>query len=234
MKKIVLFVISFVFILASCGKDDDVVKKELLPCDFVNYKYYEGKKYVIGEVSHNYVMIAVDEKYSKSQIKQFIKNCNCFDLEYFEQMYEQVLFKHLGLREIPLKFKEPKACEELAQLIADLQKDEMVSAAHYAMKTGCREPFVFSSDSPNPCVITYSTVFHGVLLDEKDLPKLRQIVSETNTELVQLPDDKLKRFRVKATKKSKGDALKMANYFQKTGLFEYCEPNMMQFGRALE
>lgn len=55
---------------------------------------------------------------------------------------------------------------------------------------------------------------------------LNQKIAETNTELVKQNEFMPKWYELRATKNSKGDALKMANYFYETGFFECSEPGI--------
>ena len=55
------------------------------------------------------------------------------------------------------------------------------------------------------------------------------MITETNTELVEQNEFMKKWFTLRATKNSNGDALKMANYFYETGLFESSEPDVTKY-----
>ena len=67
------------------------------------------------------------------------------------------------------------------------------------------------------------------LLPEKRHQLRLKKISETNTELVTQNEFMPKWFELRATKNSNGDALKMANYFYETGLFESAEPGISKY-----
>jgi hypothetical protein len=61
------------------------------------------------------------------------------------------------------------------------------------------------------------------------LTDLNKIIAETKTELVKQDEFMPNRFELRATKSSNGDALKMANYFYETGLFQCSEPGISKY-----
>ncbi len=223
MKKLVLSVISLVFILASCSKDDDVVKKELLPCDFVNYKYYEGKKDYLGEVSHDYILIGIYNRYSDAQIWEFISS-----LRQFRPDYKILGSGKYGSRYIPVKFNSPKTCEEIKELIMELEHKEMVAYVYYTMLVEGCDNFV-GEPMGNLCLNACSEFFYVKVFDENNLQDLKRVMKETNTTLFEQDEFMPKWVVVKTTKNSSGNALEMANYFHKTGLFECAEPDVLTF-----
>lgn len=77
----------------------------------------------------------------------------------------------------------------------------------------------------NLCVNRYSSNFYVKVFDETNLTDLHNVISETNTELTGQNEFMKKWLTLRATKDSKGNALKMANYFYESGLFEYSEPD---------
>ena len=81
----------------------------------------------------------------------------------------------------------------------------------------------------NLCINSYGSYFYVKVFDNNDLSDLNQIIAETNTELVKQDEFMPKWFELRATKNSNGDALKMANYFYETGLFECSEPGISKF-----
>ena len=81
----------------------------------------------------------------------------------------------------------------------------------------------------NKCINSYGSNFHVKVFDENDLTALNQKIAETNTELVNQNEFMPKWVELRATKNSNGDALKMANYFFETGLFESSEPGISKY-----
>ena len=79
------------------------------------------------------------------------------------------------------------------------------------------------------CINSYGSNFSVKVFDENDLTDLNQKIAETNTELVKQNEFMPKWFELRATKNSNGDALKMANYFYETGLFEHSEPGISKY-----
>ena len=81
----------------------------------------------------------------------------------------------------------------------------------------------------NLCINSYSSLFYVKVSDETDLTDLNNVITKTNTELVEQNEFMKNWVTIKATKSSKGDALKMANYFYETGLFESSEPDITKY-----
>jgi hypothetical protein len=55
------------------------------------------------------------------------------------------------------------------------------------------------------------------------------MISETNTELVRQNKFMPKWYELRATKNSDGDALRMANHFYESRLFEHSEPGISKY-----
>src|SRR5690606_21897263 len=86
-------------------------------------------------------------------------------------------------KEIALKLNSPKSCEEITQLISDLEQNSIISYTHYAMQTDdCNSPF--GEPIGELCINSYGSDFYLKVLDENDLTSLNQMIAETNTELV--------------------------------------------------
>lgn len=223
MKDLTLRFITFVLLFASCGNDNDITPQG--SCDFVDFKYYYGTKDNLGELQNNYILVGVDTTYSDSLIQTFISTVNQLDQKYVYTIHTAASYK---FKEIPIKLKNPKTCEQITQIIREIEQNAIISYVHYTMKTdNCQN--AISEQIGNLCINSYGSNFYVKVFDENDLTDLNQKIAETNTELVKQNDFMPKWFELRATKISKGDGLKMANYFYETGLFEFSEPGISKY-----
>ncbi|MDL2227434.1 hypothetical protein LJC30_00910 [Odoribacter sp. OttesenSCG-928-L07] len=221
MKKLILIIIAIAFLLASCTKHDGPTTQ--CNCNFTDFRYYHGEQVELSEIQDKYILIGIDTTYTDNQIKNFISSIKEFDKKYVYTIHTSSQYK---FKEIPLRFKFPKTCEEITQIISNLEKNEIVAYAHYTMKIDhCLN--LIGEQMGDLCVISYGSNFYVKTYDENNLFDLNQIILETNTEFVKQVMPQW--FELRATKKSKGDALKMANYFYETGLFEDSEPGMSRY-----
>ncbi|MDO4726947.1 MAG: hypothetical protein Q4A56_06995 [Porphyromonadaceae bacterium] len=212
MKNLFLLMIGIALLTSGCTQKD----VNNCSCNFIGFKYYNGEKFYLGQISNDYILIGIDTNYSDLQIKDFISTTNTFAPDYQYTIYsgEGYMFK-----EIPIKLSTPKTCNEITKTIADLNKNTIVSYVHYTMQTDDCTNDIWEPIG-NMCVNSYGSSFFIKVFDETDLSMLYQKIAETNTELVQQSSFMPKWFEIRATKNSMGDALKMANYFQESGLFE--------------
>jgi hypothetical protein len=224
MKKYFFFLILFPFLLASCT-DDSANDNLQNSCDYIDFKYYNGTEDYLGELSNDYLLIACDTACTDIEIKKFISTLNYFDQNYDYTIYTQAQYKY---KEIPLKFKSSKTCEELTLIISDLQQNSIISYVNYTTQTDNCQNLIWEPIG-NLCVNSYSSLFYVKVLDETDLTDLNSVIAETNTELVGQNEFMKKWFTLRATKNSNGDALKMANYFYETAFFESSEPDITKY-----
>jgi len=227
MKNLILSIMTFALLFTGCRKGDEV-DDVLTPqgnCEFINFKYYNGTKDNLGEMSNNYILLGVDTAYSDSQIQRFISTVSYLDQKYTYTIHKTGKYK---FKEIPLRLKSSKNCGQIAHIISELEQNKIVSYAHYAMKTDYCENAIWEKIG-NLCINSYGSYFYVKVFDNNDLSDLNQIIAETNTELVKQDEFMPKWFELRATKNSNGDALKMANYFYETGLFECSEPGISKF-----
>ena len=78
----------------------------------------------------------------------------------------------------------------------------------------------------NVCVVYYTNLFNVKVPDENNLTDLYKMIAETKTEFVEQNQFMKGWFTLRSTKNSKGDALKMANYFYESRLFVATEPEL--------
>ncbi|HPW67029.1 MAG TPA: hypothetical protein PLY32_03405 [Salinivirgaceae bacterium] len=224
MKNLFLSITTISLIFASCKKNNESTPLQY-GCDFINFKYYNGTQDYLGEMQDNYVLLGIDTIYSDSQIRSFIATVKEFDQNYDYTIHVEGRSK---FKEIPIRLKTSQTCEQITKLIADLEQNAIVSYAHYAMKTENCENAIWEQIG-DLCVNSYGSCFFVKVIDENDLTDLEKIVAETKTELIRQDTYMPKWFELRATKSSKGDALKMANYFHETGLFHCAEPGISKY-----
>ncbi len=214
----------FYLLLIGCEKDDDTNNVQN-HCDFIDFKYYNGTKDFLGELSNDYILIGVDSQYNDREMQDFFSTVNQFDQSYDYTIHTIAQYK---FKEIPLKFNSPKTCEEITQIISDLEQNAIVAYAHYTMQTNNCENAIWEPIG-DLCVNSYGSNFYVKVFDENDLSDLNQMITETNTELVKQNEFMPKWFELRATKNSNGDALAMANFFYESELFEHSAPGISKY-----
>ncbi len=224
MKKLVLLTTIIALLFTGCKKDNGT-EQQNTKCDFVGFKYYYDEPDDLGEMQNDYILLGIDRKYSDEQIRSFISTVKQFDQDYEYLIHD---INYSDVKEIPVKLRTTQTCEQITQLISDLNQKPIILYVHYTMKTDDCVDLIFQKMG-DLCVNSYSCFFYVSVFDENDLTALNQTIAETNTELVRQNNHSPKSFTLRATKNSKGDALKMANYFHETGLFEYSEPNIIKY-----
>lgn len=225
MIRSLLYPVLFVIVLmTACSSDDNATVIEY-ECDFPEFRYSRGEKDYISELSEDYLLVAVDTSYSENRILNFLSS-----LQYLDQNNPYFLPPEYGyLNYITLKFSESKTCEEITQIIAELNQSEIILSAHYTMQSIGSCDILAGDSEGRDCVLSYLNTFNVIVFDEEDLNDLHRIVEETNTQIVNQVHWNLTIFELRATKASLGDAWQMANYFYETGLFHASEPNHEQF-----
>lgn len=225
--KNLLYPMLFVIVwMTSCSSDDSATVMEY-ECDFPEFRYMKGEKDYISELSADYLLVGVDTTYNENQILNYLSSLEYLnpDAPYF--FVSEYTYNHLHY--ITLKFGVSKTCEEITQIITELEQNEEITFAHYTMERigSCN---VLAGDSDDrECILSYLETFYVIVFDEEDLRDLHRIVEETNTEIVNQVHWNLAIFEISTTKASLGDAWQMANYFYETGLFHASEPNFDQF-----
>lgn len=224
MNKVFLTVIFFSILLISCTNDN---RTELVQnsCELINFKYYNGSQDNLGDLSNDYILIAVDTIYNDDEIQNLISTLNQFDQNYNYSIHTNDQYK---FKEIPLKLNSSKNCNEIAQIISELEQNIIIDYAHYTMQTDdCNNSFW--EPMGEVCIISYGSNFHIKVFDENNLADLNQMIDQTKTEIVRQNQFMEKWFELRATKNSNGDALAMANFFYESGLFEHSEPGISKY-----
>ncbi len=213
--KAVLSIFLLCTLLTGCDKYTEKLN-EPSSCNFVDFYYYQDTTISLGPLSNYYIVVAFDTNATESQIRNFIIADKEFDASYQPKLYTTKIK--------PMKFAQPKTCEEITATIARLQKNPMVEFAHYTMQTNdCRDNFGYNMG--NLCVNSYSNYFYVQVKDKNDLTDLYKMIQITNTKMVGQDTFMPEWFALKTTKNSKGDAMQMANYFKESKLFVYVNPN---------
>lgn len=214
---------SLALLFTSCRKDDEITPQD--SCDFIDFKYYNGSQNNLGELQNNFILVGIDTTYSDNQIQSFISTVNHLDQNYVYTIHTSAQYK---FKEIPLRLKASKTCEQITQIISELEQIPIVSYVHFTMKTDNCQNEIWEQIG-NLCINSYGSNFYVKVFDENDLTVLNQKIAETNTELVKQNDFMPKWFELRSTKNSNGDALEIANYFYETGLFEHSEPGISKY-----
>lgn len=209
-----LYILSFILLFSSCHKDTQV---NMPACNFVGYYYYNDAPLPLGEgMSNNYILVYFDTSYSVAAIKKYISSVSDLDQNYKYTLYNSKV--------AALRVNGSKTCEEITGIIANLQKDPIVSTANYTMRSPDCQSWIMTSMG-NVCVYSYSNFFNVEVRDSNDLTGLYKLMAETNTEMVERNPYMPRWFALRVTKNSRGDAMHMANYFYESKLFESAEPD---------
>jgi len=212
----ILYLFLFTIMFISCDKDTTESAPKGI-CNFTNFRYYRGAKDTLGELSNNYILVVFDTIYSDRDIRKFIASVNYFDQNYHYTLYSS--------KSAVLKFSNPKTCEEITDIIFNLQKNPIISSARYTMKTdNCQSMIMMPLG--NLCVNSYSSVFYVKVFDENNLTDLYKMIAETKTVLIEQNQFMPKWFTLRVTKNSKGDTIQMANYFYESKLFASADPEI--------
>jgi len=224
MNKVFLTTIFFSIFLMSCSNGDNT-EVEQNSCDFINFKYYSGGQDDLGNLSNDYILIAVDTIYNDDEIQNLISTLNQFDQSYNYTIHTNGQYKY---KEVPLKLNSSKNCEEITQIISDLEQNIIVDYANYTMQTDDCNNLIWEPMG-DVCINSYGSNFYVKVFDENDLADLNRMIAQTNTEFVEQNQFMEKWFELRATKNSNGDALAMANFFYESGLFEHSEPGISKY-----
>lgn len=219
-----LFLLICIVTLISCTKNDETELAQS-SCDFINFKYYNGNPDLLGEMSNEYILIAVDTIYNNTEIENFISTTSIFDQNYNYTIHNIANYK---FKEIPLKLNASKNCEEIAQIILHLNQNSIISYVHYTMKTDNCNNSIWEPIG-DLCINSYGSNFYVKVFDENDLTDLNQLITQTNSEFVEQNQFMVKWFELRATKASNRDGLAMANFFYESGLFEHSEPEISKY-----
>jgi outer membrane PBP1 activator LpoA protein len=118
-------------ILVGCSNDEET---ELVQssCEFISFKYYNETQDYLGEMSDEYILIAVDTTLNDNEIENFIETIDIIDQNYNYTNHTSGQYK---FKEIPLKLNTSKNCEEITQIVSDINQNTFISYVHFTMVT---------------------------------------------------------------------------------------------------
>jgi len=119
--------------------------------------------------------------------------------------------------------QKSKTCLHLKEIIRTLEKSPIVSFANLTIEVrGC----IIISECAD--IGSFSQYFNVMVKDMNDLSDLYAVVQETNTWIAMVPSQWTPNWFIIGTdKNSKGNALKMAQYFYETGKFIHASPDFI-------
>lgn len=144
MKNLIFPIVFLTLMITGCRKDEEINLQEdeidlqenktgvQRNCDFIDFKYYNGTQDSLGELSTDYILIGIDTVYNDNKIQDFIVTVNQLDTSYDYTIHTSERYK---FKEIPLKFNSSKTCEEITQIISELERNTIIAYAHYTMQT---------------------------------------------------------------------------------------------------
>ncbi len=175
-------------------------------------------------MSGDYLVIGSDTSNCDTEIHVFINSIKEFDKEYD---FEIMSSNYYMYKRITLKFTRTLSCIEITKFINNIYKNDIIDFAHYTIETdNCLS--MIGEPMGEKCVYTYSTLFYVRVKDTADLSDLNKTMNETNTKIWKQNYYMPNWFTLIADKKSKGDAMQMANYFYETGLFDSSQADIMK------
>ncbi len=206
----------------SCKKDN--TDEALVPCEFVDFRYYGDHVQTIGELSPDYLLVGIDESTSRDEFEELIS-----DLELLDHSYSPVGDLIIGSNNHMhvVKTKDSKSCEELTGIIQELEQLEQVQFVHYTVQTDNCDNLIWEPMG-DLCVDSYSNEFLVKVEDPSELSQLNELIEQTNTTLVEQNQYMEQWFTVSADKQADGDAMAMANLFFLSGHFLAAEPQILK------
>jgi len=226
-------VVSLCFVLAgsifSCKENFDE-----LGCDWMEELYYyrNGEKEFLADRSPflgDWLLVGFELHVQNNEIVHYIRQTGFFKPVDTKKIYrtpkENYLYKdHYNY--LFVNTKNRRTCTQQKEIIRILEMNPIVMFVH---------PVLCSWDSDN-CkdMMSYTEHFYVKVKDKDDLADFYDIVQETNTWIYYQSESRPEWFSLRANKHSKGNALKMANYFYETGKFVYAECNFFGTGSVLD
>lgn len=215
-------------ILISAGCIDNQNGDSLLEtgCLFEDFYYYQGEQNVIGDLSSEFILVGSDTTKSDQELLAVVNSYDQFekaDTSDFRK-YDQYRYQHLILR-----LSSPENCPTVSAIIEDLKLNHsVIDYVHFTFQTDdCTD--LVGERIGDRCVDSYSSLFYVKVKDTDDMTDLENTVSVTDTQIRSQNQFREEWFTLFADKSSsEGDALRMANYFFETGLFEASEPDIIK------
>lgn len=112
--KAALYSLLLFSLLTGCDKYTEKLS-EPISCNFIDFYYFQDTTISLGALSNHYIVVAFDTNATESQIRNFVAADKEFDSSYQFKLYANKI--------APLKFAQPKTCEEITAIIASLQKN---------------------------------------------------------------------------------------------------------------
>ena len=186
------------------------------------YHYINGEKLFLDYLFvNNWLLVAFRSQVKDTEIVDYINQTELFkpvstkDIWYHANLQWCEYDNHL----IFVNTKEQKTCLQLLEVIQVLEKSHLVVCANITLRTENRE-----IPSSNTNIMSWYQYFYVRVNDENDLSDLYAVMEETNTRISEQLPAMPKWFRLIADKNSKGNSLRMAQYFFETGKFVATDP----------
>ncbi|MCB0477259.1 MAG: hypothetical protein KDC84_03795 [Crocinitomicaceae bacterium] len=214
MKNVIIGI--FIILAIGCSKESEVSN-----CNYVDYKYYDGDRDYIGEMSTRYINIGFDSSTNNSDIHNFVSNQNSImatDLNVIHANYNYPV-KHIVVK----LTNENLNCEEIQMIMLNLENNAIVRYVDFTVITDDCQNAIWQPLGQE-CVNYYGAVFYANLKNPNDKSKLDSLTNLTNSFVVD--SSSLGTYHVFVDKNSKHSSLQMANYFFETGLFDWSEPGI--------
>ena len=165
----------------------------------------------------NLLFVGFDETVSNSEIVDIINHFSDFEI-----ITENRIMSRTEFKAVFVKTKNYKTCSELNEIRNSLQNNKSVLFANYTYDF----MGAYIGYPPPNGVSSYTNDFVVKIINENDLTKFNELLKQTNTFIKKQTQIYT---MISVTKNSKYDALKMAQYFFETGLFEFSHPNIWSF-----
>jgi hypothetical protein len=225
MNKYILYIGIMILISAGCIDNEKSASLPETGCLFENFYYYQGEKHVIGDMSPEFILVGSDTTKPEQELLAVVNSYYQFEKVDTSDIRKYVQYKY---QHIILRLSTPESCSTISAIIEDMKNHSVIDYVHFTFQTyDCTD--LIGQKIGNRCVDSYSSLFYVKVKDVDDLTDLENTVSLTNTQIKSQNQFREQWFTLFADKNSsEGDALRIANYFFETGLFEATEPDIFK------
>lgn len=195
-------------------------------CLFESSYYYQGEQNKIGDMSPEFILVGSD---TTKQAQELLAVVNSYDQFKMADTSDILKYDQYRYQFLIAQLLSPKDCETISAIIEDLKSNQsVIDHVHFTFQTDECTDLIWQQIGER-CVDSYSSLFYVKVKDADDLTDLENTVSRTNTQIKSQNRFMEEWFTLSADKNSsEGDALRMANYFFETGLFEAAEPDIIK------
>lgn len=195
-----------------------------LPCEFTDFSEYYYDSSEIGGLSDQYILIGIEKEIEKSAITEFVQSKQYLDTDYDFKINTTPNYAY---KDSAIKLRKSSDCNEITWILDDLKKEPLISYAHFTMNTtNCKNDV----DEPigNKCVDSYSNILYVKLKNLSDTLELKNIATETNSEIKAQDSFMPLWFTLYVDKHANYELFEMIDFYKESGLFEHVDPDIIK------